>query len=84
MNSSLQVQQNSTPTPEDQNLDKSDKFKLLCSCISLIERRYDGKRSRLNLKGFCERINLRKPKYNEMVEKAPVEVILYLMEFLLS
>jgi hypothetical protein len=63
---------------------KSDKFKLLCACINLIERRYDGKRSRLNLKGFCDRIHLRKQKYNEMVEKAPVEVILYLMGVLVK
>lgn len=63
---------------------KADKFKLLCACIGLIERRYDGKRSRLNLNGFCDRINLRKDKYNEMVEKAPVEVILYLMGVLVK
>ena len=74
--------------PEDKRYNpataKSDKFKLLCSCIRLIERRYDGKRSRLNLKGFCDRINLRRGKYNEMVEKAPVEIILYLMGVLVK
>ena len=40
----------------DPNVEKSDKFKLLCSCIKLIERRYNGKRSRLNLQGFCDNI----------------------------
>lgn len=74
----------STSVVESVNTDNSAKFKLLCCCIKMIERRYNGKRSRLNLTGFCDRIVLKKTKFNEMVDKAPVEVILYLMGVLVK
>lgn len=60
----------------------SAKFNLLCDVIGLIEKRYDGSRSRLNLRGYCDRLHQIRNKYIEMVEKAPVEVILYLMAVL--
>jgi hypothetical protein len=57
----------------------AEKFKFICDIIRLIERRYNGKRSRLNLTGYANRLLLNEAKYTEMVEKASVEEILYLM-----
>ena len=62
----------------------SAKFNLLCDLIGLIEKRYDGNRSRLNLQGFCDRLHQKKNKFVEMVDKSPVEVILYLMAVLVK
>lgn len=55
------------------------KFKLLCNFIHLIERRYDGVNTHTSLTGFCNRLYQQEDKFVEMVEKIPVEAILYLM-----